>query len=251
MYRIAQTYQARRQAHDAINLRLPEVSVRVQADGMVAIRPIRPLRSRALVREAMLMAGEAAARFALARDIPIPFATQAPPNVEERPADDDMAGMYALRRHLKRSAYSVEPSPHAGLGLALYTRVTSPLRRYMDLVIHQQLRAYLRHEEPLNRQAVIERIGAVEAVEDSVRRAERLSCEHWTLVYLLQHPEWRGEGILVDKYHGRGVALIPTLDLEARIHLPGDLPLNSAVSLTATEVNLPELRAYFQMTNSE
>jgi exoribonuclease-2 len=159
--------------------------------------------------------------------------------------------MYALRRCLKRSAYSAAPSPHAGLGLALYARATSPLRRYVDLVIHQQLRAYLRDEKPLSAQAIIERIGAAEAVEDSVRQTERLCREHWTLVYLLQHPEWRGEGILVDTYHDRGVALIPTLDLEARIHMRDNLPLNSTVSLTVTEVNLAALRAYFRMTNSE
>jgi len=227
----------------------------VQADGRVAIRPILPLRSRALVREMMLMTGEATARFALERDIALPFATQAPPETEERPTETDLVGMYALRRHLRGSQYSTVPAPHAGLGLAIYVRTTSPLRRYMDLVVHQQLRAHWRNEQEkeneneavLDTQDILERIGAIESLEYNIRRAERFARQHWTLVYLLQNPEWCGEGILVDKYRDRGTVLIPELDLEPQIHLPEDLPLNGIVSLKVTEVHLAKLEAYFRI----
>ncbi len=43
-------------------------------------------------------------------------------------------------------------------------------------------------------QAIIERVGAAEAAAQGIRRAERLSREHWTTVYLQQHPGWQGEG---------------------------------------------------------
>lgn len=45
--------------------------------------------------------------------------------------------------------YSTTPGPHTGLGLDVYTRVTSPLRRAEDFIMHGLLRA--RHEgRPLN-----------------------------------------------------------------------------------------------------
>jgi exoribonuclease-2 len=243
LYRLAQAYQARRRRDGAVS---PEVKIQVK-DGKVVIHPLPPLESRMLVTEAMLMAGAAAARFALERDIPFPFATQPPPLTGTQQSSEGLAGMYALRNTLQRSQTKSVPAPHTGLGLAVYARATSPLRRYMDLVAHQQLRGYLRGEGILGEQEMLERIGAAEAVAGSVRQAERLARQHWTLVYLLQHPGWRGEGILVGKRGTRGTVLIPELDLEPRVHLREDLPLNSVVPLILSGVELPELEAYFRL----
>jgi exoribonuclease-2 len=193
----------------------------------------------------MLMAGEAAAHFALEQDMPFPFTTQDPPDTDERP--DDMAGMFGLRRFLKPSAYSGVPAPHAGLGLDVYAQVTSPLRRYLDLVAHQQLRAHLRGESLLEAGALLERVGAAAAVSRDVRRAERLARRHWTLVYLTQNPDWHGEGVVVEVRDRRATLLIPDLDLEVRMHLRGDPPLNSTVPLALKDVNLAELDAYFKV----
>jgi exoribonuclease-2 len=243
LYQLARRFQECRHANGAVRIDLPEVQVRV-IDKQVVIRPLPPLRSRDLVREAMLMAGEATARFALDQGIPLPYTTQDPPDTEERP--DDLAGMFALRRHMNRSEHSGRPGPHAGLGLQRYVQATSPLRRYLDLVVHQQLRAHLRAEALLDAQDLIERIGAAEALAGSVSYAERLVTEHWTLVFLLQNPKWRGEGILVDKWDRRGKVLIPELGLEPQIHLRQDLSLNDLVPLTVVDVHLPTLEAYFR-----
>jgi exoribonuclease-2 len=211
-------------------------------DGEVIIEPVLPLRSRELVTEAMLMAGEAVARLALEQGIPIPFTTQDPPETEERP--QDLAGMYDLRRFLRPSEQSSMPGPHAGLGLEVYVQATSPLRRYLDLVVHQQLRAHLKGEGPLGTQEMVARIGATAAVAGRVRKAERLARRHWTLVYLMQHRDWQGEGILVDKRGRRGTVLIPELDLEPRVQLGRDLALNSRVMLGVRGVDLVALEAH-------
>ena len=244
LYRLAQRNEARRRKNGAVMIDLPEVRIRV-VDGQVVIRPILPLKSRTLVTEAMLLTGEAAARFALDHDIPFGFATQPPPDHDDRPTD--LAGMFALRRFLKPSEMSGHPAPHAGLGLEVYSRTTSPLRRYLDLVAHQQLRAFLRGEELIASQEMLLRIGAAEAVTGLVNQAERLSNRHWTLVYLQDHPDWRGEGVLVERRGARGIVLIPELDLEPRVHLRGDWPLNSPVPLALSGLNLPTLEAHLRV----
>jgi exoribonuclease-2 len=246
LYRLAQLYEARRHASGAMSIELPEIKVLVQ-DGHVTLQSLPPLKSRALVQEAMLMAGEAVAHYALERGIPFPFTIQEPPEARERP--EGLAGMYALRRTFKRSQQTSTPAPHAGLGLTVYARVTSPLRRYLDLVVHQQLRAHLRGTDLLGEQEVLGRVGAAEAVTGTARQAELLAYRHWTLVHLLEHPDWHGEGILVEKRNRRGTVLIPDLGLEARVHVQEELALNSLVSLALSGVNLAELEVYFQIEN--
>jgi VacB/RNase II family 3'-5' exoribonuclease len=51
-----------------------------------------------------------------------------------------------LSRHYCRSQLVAEAKPHWGLGLSSYTTVTSPIRRYLDLALHRQLKAIWRGE---------------------------------------------------------------------------------------------------------
>jgi exoribonuclease-2 len=74
-----------------------------------------------------------------------------------------------------------------------------------------------------------------------------LSREHWKLVYLQQHPDWRGDAVLVDRWDRRGKAIIPALALETSINLREDLPLNSELTLSVSDVSLPNLEAYFRI----
>jgi exoribonuclease-2 len=244
LHRLAQLHQERRRERGAVTIELPEIKIWVEGEEVI-VRQVQPLRSRDLVTEAMLMAGEAVAQYAIKQGIPIPFTTQDPPRTDERP--QDLAGMYGLRRTLRPSQPSSTPGPHAGLGLEVYAQATSPLRRYLDLVLHQQLRAHLRGEPLLEPQEILERVGATTAVTGSVRQAERLARRHWTLVYLMQHPNWSGEGILVEQRGRRGTVLIPELDLDARVHLRQDLPLNNPIPLALSGVDLAALTAHFQI----
>lgn len=244
LFQLAQRYEAHRLENGAIQIDLPEVKVSVE-DGFVSVRPLPALRSRDLVREAMLMTGEAVGRFALENDIPVPYTGQ------DRPADDihpatSLSETFAIRRQMKPSQQTIKPAFHAGLGMELYVQVTSPLRRYLDLVVHQQLRAYLRGEELLDGKALMERVGAAEAIIGNARWAERRSLEHWTLVYLLQNPGWHGEGIIVDKRGKRDVILIPELALETQLYQRKDLPLNSKIEVEIEEIDLAFLETYFK-----
>ncbi|MDT8304753.1 MAG: RNB domain-containing ribonuclease [Anaerolineae bacterium] len=234
---LLQPRASRRTAAGAIDIDLPEVKIRIH-DGEITIRALPNLRSRQIVREAMLAAGEAVARYAQDHAIPIPYATQEPPFSLEDPPDG-MAGQFALRRTFQRSQAAITPSLHAGLGLPLYVQATSPLRRYLDLVAHQQLRAFLRHAPLLDEQEILTCIGATEAVRGDVRYAERLSNEHWTLLYLQRRPDWQGEAVVVEQYGQRSKLLIPELAFETQAYLRGNPPLNSVVRIGVTGIDVP------------
>jgi exoribonuclease-2 len=243
LHALARVSEVRRRRNGAIWLDLPEVKIWLE-DGQVRIKPLPPLASRSMVLEAMLMAGEAVAQLALDKRLAMPYTVQDPPDAIDAPPT--LAGMFARRRTMSASQQTIAPAAHAGLGLPRYVRTTSPLRRYLDLVAHQQVRAWLTGQPVLDEQQVLERVGAAEAVTGTVRRAEQLARQHWTLVYLMQHPGWRGQGVLVDKAGLRGTLLLPELAWETRIHLRNDFALDSVLPVMASGVNLPFLEAYFQ-----
>ena len=243
LLQMAAAYYARRQRNGLIDINLPEVRVTVEGD-RINIAPIRPLQSRNLVREAMLMAGEAVAQYAQENKIPIPFTIQEPPT-SEMPSGDTPSTMFARRRLLRPSRQSTVVGPHSGLGMSQYAQVTSPLRRYLDLVIHQQLRAFLHGRPLLKEQAISERIAACELTRRDLRTAERLSREHWTLAYLLQQPHWQGEGIVVEQSGRRHRLLLPELALETDLYPRRDYPLDSVLRLGRQDVQLAYLAARF------
>lgn len=236
----------RRMAAGASNINLPEVSVRVKEENIL-IKPLNRLESRQMVTDAMLMAGEAVARYALENEIPVPFATQPAPENPSSP--EGMAANFAYRRQLKPSKLKTLEEPHSGLGLALYTRVTSPLRRYLDLVTHQQLRAHLLGNEVMPLKMISERIAASEAVTGAVRRVERFSNTHWKLIYLMRNPNWRGKGVVVEMVDKRAKVIIPELALETRIRLRQELPLDREISVAVREIDLPDLTVWFRVVD--
>jgi exoribonuclease II len=240
MERVTNLFRQRRKKKSSAQIELPEVKIQV-SDGEIHIRRLAALRSRQLVAESMLLAGESAARFAIKNHIPLPYTTQSPPEVALNVKLETLSEMFAYRKKMKRSQMKSAPEPHSGLGLDAYVRATSPLRRYLDLVVHQQLRSFLRGEQMLGGQEVLTRVGAAESVLGNVRRAERSSNLHWTLVYLKRRPDWRGKGVLVDRYGAKNTVLVPELGLEAKLFLTTDLPLNSEVDLKVASIDLPFL----------
>ena len=244
MVELTDRYRARRAARGATGLALPEVNIKV-IDGRVVIRPLARLGSRELVTDAMLMAGEAAARWAIANGVALPFATQVAPDEIRSPGD--LAGMYAYRRLFRPSQTKGAPEPHAGLGLEAYVRATSPLRRYQDLLAHQQIRTALSGGSALPVEALAERYGVADVAAAVVRRAERLSNQHWKLVFLQQNASWEGEAVVVDLEERKAVVIIPDLAFETRIKLQGGMAPNQRLRLKVREVDLADASVYFRV----
>jgi exoribonuclease-2 len=242
LHRIASGNQKRREAAGAVSIELPETHISV-AEGRVSIEPIPAFRSAALVRECMLLAGEGAARWAAGqnpggRRLAFPHVCQ---EAGDLPGQilPGMAGSWQLRRCMRPRTLSVKPGRHWGLGLAAYTQVTSPLRRYTDLLAHLQIRALLRGEEPLPEEEVLARLAAGELAASATVQAERASRAHWTAVYLSDKKESVWDAVALEKKGPRWVCMIPALALETQVPLPGDIAPNDPVKLVLKSVNIP------------
>jgi exoribonuclease-2 len=238
----------RRQRAGAAFIEIPQTIIRVRETAGVNVVEFEPLPSlpvRDLVAEAMILAGEAAALYASRAALPFPFSVQPPPTEDGDADPEGLAGMFALRRRQPRSRHSTSMDRHSGLGLTAYARVSSPLRRYLDLVAHRQLKAHLSGATVLDEAQLLNRVGPAEDLAADIRKVERLSRRHWICVHLLQSPGWTGTGILVDKRGQSGTLLIPELDLQTQLHLPLDFSLNAELRLQLKGVDLPRLDPHF------
>lgn len=243
LYAIARRNEQRRLKAGAVSITLPEVHISV-TDGIVNISPALSWESNNVVREFMLLAGEAVAKFAFKNGIPFPFVSQEKPDLPTNILDG-YAGQYQLRRCMRSRSLGVTPMQHAGLGLGMYTQVTSPLRRYSDLVAHQQLRAFIDGRPLLNKDTMLERIAAGDAAAGASVKAERKSNLHWTLVYLTQNPQWEGDAVVVELKGKQALCLIPSLAQETVLTPSRTVALNDTIKVRAGNIDIPTLSVNF------
>lgn len=247
MFDIAARNKARREAAGAKSVNLNEVHITVDTvDGerKVSIQDVPHYEAQDMVAEMMLLAGEGVARYAFAHDIPFPYVSQEPPDL---PVDipDGLAGEFRILRSMKRRSVGVVPAPHAAIGVAMYSQVTSPLRRYGDLIAHEQLRAYLDKRPLIDKDEMLLRISAGDAASVAGRKASRMSEMHWKLVYLLQNKEWTGEAVCVDIIMNQVKIYIPSLDLQSLIILSHRIHFNDVIKVRAANIDIPTQKVDF------
>jgi len=249
---IADRRAARRGAQGAVEIDIPEVRVYVEREGpdagAIKVDSIPRYRSSAVVRELMLLAGEAAARWAFERSLPFPFYGQESPG-EAGPATEgeSLSAQFARRRLMRSGISGPTPSAHRGLGLPFYAQATSPLRRYQDLLGHMQLRALLEGRPFLDADEVSRRCALAQAASAATRQAERASELHWTLAYLRRAGAWKGEGTIVGNAGpGSWQVYIPALGLETKLKLGQNRRLDEELHLRLSRVDLPKLESSFE-----
>ena len=258
---LAARRKARRIANGAVEIDIPEVRIWIEGTGRereIRIESLPRNESSGLVREMMLLAGEAAARWAFERGLAFPFYGQEAPSdmgpaaLGELSSEGEAAlsAQFARRRLMRSGMWGPSPSAHRGLGLPFYAQVTSPLRRYQDLLGHMQLRAFLAGRPTLDADEVSRRCALAQAASAGTRQAERSSDQHWTLAYLARHPDWTGEAIIVGAAGpGNWQLYLPALGLETRLRLGADRSLDERIGLRLVRADVASLESSFEETH--
>ncbi|GHV82761.1 ribonuclease II [Spirochaetia bacterium] len=236
----------RRSDAGAVFIDFPEIHITVK-DCTVDIYPQKDTHSAIAVRECMLLAGEAAAGWALKNKLPFPFVSQETGDLPANPLDG-LAGAYQLRRCMRPRTLSCKPGLHWGLGLDIYTQVTSPLRRYTDLLAHQQIRAFLLGKPPVETDELLARIAQSDRGAISRVHAERASRAYWIAVYLSDKIDSVWDAVFLDRKGPLAVLFIPKLGLEVQTALPhsasGIVP-NETVKIKLKRVRLEQSEVHF------
>ncbi len=211
-----------RKSQGAIAIHMPEAVIKVREDGEIFIDVLDDSRSRQLVAEMMILAGEVAGRYGQTHQIPLPFRGQPQP---ELPSEEELVQLpagpvrfCAMRRCMPRSEMSITPLRHAGLGLETYTQVTSPIRRYTDLLSHFQLKAHLRGDPlPFATEHLQETMLSVTTAAYEATMVERQTNRYWGLEYLRRHPQQVWQALVLRwlrEHDNLGLILLEDLGLE-------------------------------------
>ena len=230
--------EAWRQSQGAITIRMPESSIKVYNDE-ITIQVLEDSSSRTLVAEMMILAGEVAGRYGEVHNLALPFRGQPqpelPPETELMQLPAGPVRYCAIRRCMPRSEVGITPARHASLGLNTYTQVTSPIRRYADLLAHFQIKAHLRGDPPpFSIDATKDLIHAVSSTAYEATLVERQTNRYWGLEYLRRHPEEIWQSLMLRwlrEHENLGLVLLEDLGLEIAMRFSRSINVGDRLDL--------------------
>ena len=241
----AETRRAYRKAQGSIEILMPESSIKVNNKEDVTIELLDSSVSRQLVAEMMILAGEITGRYASEHNLPLPFRGQPQP---ELPPEEELMVLppgpvryCAIRRCMPRSEMGTNPMRHASLGLDSYIQVTSPIRRYTDLVAHFQLKAHLRGEPlPFTKESLQEILFSIGTSVYEAIQIERQTNRYWSFEYLKRHQDTIWQAIMLRwlrEDDGLAIILLEELGLELVHRFDRHINLGDPLEVKVSIVN--------------
>jgi len=237
----AQLRKSLRVAQGAVIIEGDEVKIKVN-DGEVSVAVLtNDSPSRSLVGECMILANEMAARYCRDHHLPALYIAQPPPEEPVPTATTfptQRVYVQAARRLMKPSQIGTTPAPHTALGLAVYTQVTSPLRRYHDLQMQHQIKHHLESGTPLFNEEQLQVIAAsAQESTAAAKRCERESTRYWLLRFLETRKGQTVSGQVVREQNGRSFIELDDTLLVVAVNTSPPLPLGTVVQVVISHVD--------------
>jgi len=151
-------------------------------------------------------------------------------------AERDIAALYRVQTSGK-VRMSVHGEPHEGLGVSCYAWMTSPLRRYVDLVNQWQLSASLadrRAPYARNSDTLLSALRAFEVVYARYDEHQREMERYWCLRWLIQESVSSIEGVVVRE----NLVRLNGLPLTMRVPSMPDVVPGTRVLIEISDIDL-------------
>ncbi|KAF9977002.1 hypothetical protein BGZ73_007308 [Actinomortierella ambigua] len=179
--------------------------------------------ARTMVSEMMILGGRIATAYLSQNGLPMLFRTQPPPMAKYRATIEriqrekvdlksgmmSLADMLAIRPYITGSEITLDARPHWMMGLkGGYTKVTSPLRRFGDMVAHWQIKGHLLgHKKPVfGHEALLPMANKIRERERILGMADSWTNKMW-MYELMRRREEEGKPNVYE-----GVVMNPTED---------------------------------------
>ncbi len=231
LHRFAERLSRRRTEAGAFFIPRPERVIRVSREKEIQIlKRDRESPSQKMVSEFMILANSLAARFLKENGIPGVYRSQMEPRETVPPMEKfDPLQAHRLRRIMNRVEVSTRPSRHAGLGAEAYVTLTSPIRRFYDLIVEQQILGTLRGGPIWDERELEKIITTVGPVLSKVGLVEELTEQYWVLRYLERRIGSTTTAVILDRFPNKYLIhlneYLMEIDMPAtpdRNYIPGD-----------------------------
>jgi exoribonuclease-2 len=171
----------------------------------------------------MVLGNSLAAAYVSDREVPGLFRGQENPHKRLFAGfNRDLFLNFRQRRFLRPAKITTRANPHSCVGVMQYTTMTSPIRRFLDLVMQLQLMAMARGEGATFQEYELNGILAdITRVQSRANLVRRLRCRYWLLKYLEPLVGERVDAMIIDRGRNRISVLLTDLLMEADLPLPG------------------------------
>jgi len=187
---LADKLRLQRLSNGAVILEQDEPHIRVQpCDGDVEVqldKSISHPKAQLVVSEFMILANQIISSWATQRGIPLLHRTQ---SISLSPSCSgvwrDPVDIFRIMQEMSSSRLDLEPKRHASLGVEGYAPITSPLRRYIDLLNMHQIVTFLKHGAPARSTEDLEQVLPwLSARQQAATQIQRYRTRYWKLLYL-------------------------------------------------------------------
>ena len=243
--RVARHLRGKRQAAGALDLNRPQLKVQVDAHNEISVGAYSPTPARMLVAEFMVLANHLMAEFCRDRAIPAIYRTQEQVDITdlESISSPEVWG-YQVMRRLRPSSLALEPRPQALLAVPAYLQCTSPLRRYLDLVMQRQIMRVLVDGEPCyDGETMAQLLFEAEGQLRELGRVEEDRKRHWLLKYLEPFAGGLLEGVVLDLRGREALVELRQFPFRANLYMTQPAVPGDVVTMRLQEVDLWRLAA--------
>lgn len=182
----------------------PDPAITLEGEGattrvVISKREAYP-RAQVAVSEFMIFANSMFGRYGADNNIPMLYRTQ------DVTLPGDAAGVwhepedcYRVVRLMAPTCQELVPRKHATIGAKAYAPLTSPIRRYTDLINLAQMESYIESGAPKWTTEDIQlMLPHITARTEAAGRIQRFRPRYWKLLYLKQHKKEMHEAVVVD-----------------------------------------------------
>ena len=262
-FELARIIQAKRIEQGAVIIKRPEPNILLQPCSEQGKSPIKvelssehtPDKSQMMVGEFMVLLNATIAEKAKEWNLPMIYRTQHVALPKEYAgvweAPEDIAKVV---KALPPASIDLFPRPHAGLGLAAYVTISSPLRRYIDLFNQGQVLSFLKSGSPrFSQEELSGMLPLISARSDAAVSVQKQRPRYWKLVYFKQQGDkiWyeaaiadENDAFVTVNLQNEAIQLRAKRSLFGEKAMPGQAcqvrvgkvyPLNNEIQLVAVE----------------
>lgn len=220
---LAEKLFARRLERGASVINRPDIDVVLtESGGQTTVslenKPPAP-RAALLVSEFMILTTSALA--AWARDAGVPLLSR----TQDIALPSEAQGVFEKPEEIFRVVKLLAPAilepkfrRHAALAVEAYAPITSPIRRYTDLINSAQIQAWLETGSPRLDQAGLEQLApALSSRLGSVGQVQRFRPRYWKLLHLAQNRKKSFEAVVVEENGHYPSLALPSLQINIRV----------------------------------